>query len=111
MPRNYHTEGEIILCTYAALYDPDDFGGKQSICALTGPPRSSVDLKIRNIAAMLNDKGVPRTSAASGLTGRTTGGDARGTNWEIAGPLTRLTREELLNCCRRQVAEAETGAA
>lgn len=108
-PRNYYTEGEIILCTYAARYDPKDFGGKQVICTLTGRPRSSVEMKIRNIAAMLDDKGIYRSGNTSGLTGRTTGEAARNTNWDIVEPLARLTQEELLHRCQRLIAATENG--
>lgn len=99
MPRNYYTNDEITLCTYAAIYDADDFGGREAICSLTGRPASSIPMKIRNIISTLDAKGIRRYNSMSGLTGRTTGDDARETNWEVIEPLARLSKQALLQRC------------
>ena len=99
MTRNYYTNDEIMLCTYAAIYDADDFGGKKVICALTGRSASSVPMKIRNIISTLEAKGIRRFNPLPGLTGRTTGDDARETNWDVIEPLTRLSKAALLQRC------------
>src|SRR5258708_3541689 len=90
MRKNYYTENEVVLCTYAALYDANDFGGQSTICTVTGRRLSSIDSKIRNIAATLDKKGVARFNSVRPLTGRTTGEPARDTNWDIIEPLTKI---------------------
>ena len=99
MGRNYYTENEVVLCTYAALYDDNDFGGRSVICSLTERGLSSIDSKIRNIVATLDKKGVSRFNTVSPLTGRTTGEPARDTNWDIIEPLTKMSQQALLQRC------------
>lgn len=99
MPKNYYTNDEIMLCTYAAIYDANDFGGKEIIGTLTGRSLSSISMKIQNIIATLDAKGIPRFNRISGLTGRTTGESARETNWDVIAPLTHLPKEVFLQRC------------
>ena len=80
MTRNYYTNDEIVLCTYAAIYNANDFGGINVICSLTGRSASSIPMKIRHIISTLDAKGIARFNSLQGLTGRTTGEDARDTN-------------------------------
>lgn len=103
-PRNLFTREEIILCTYAALYGDRDLGGVEAIQTVTNRGIGSIRMKIQNIAAMLDDAGVRRFSTVSGLTGLPPGQHGRSTNWEIVEPLTRRSRSELLNECRRILA-------
>jgi hypothetical protein len=98
------TQDEITLCTYAAIYDEQDFGGISSICRLTSGSRSSVDMKIRNIVAMLDEEGISRYNNYPGLSGRSTGNSARRTNWDWVQPLTTLTRDGLLSQCKKVLA-------
>lgn len=95
------TQDEITLCTYAAIYDEQDFGGINAICRLTDRSRSSIDMKIRNIAAMLDEEGIPRYNNYLGLSGRSTNNSARRTNWDWVQPLTTLTRDGLLSECKK----------
>lgn len=107
MPTNRYTENEIILCTYAALYDADDFGGEQRIDGLAGRTRVSVSSKIRNFAALLDKKNVRRFNTLSPLTGRPKGEEARETDWDVVEPLTRVPKGDLLNRCRALLLTAQ----
>jgi hypothetical protein len=98
--RNLFTREEIILCTYAALYDDRDLDGVEAIQTVTNRGTGSIRMKIQNIAAMLDDAGVRRLSTVSPLTGLPPGQTGRSTNWDIVEPLTRLSRPELLSRCR-----------
>jgi hypothetical protein len=107
--RNYFTTAEIVLCTYAAMYDARDFGGLSKIEELTHRSRASIQMKIQNIAAMVDDAGVLRSSDVSPLTGLPTGQTGRRTNWDIVEPISRLTRQAFLECCR-QILVSSVGA-
>jgi hypothetical protein len=98
--KNYFTDDEIVLCTYAALYDAEDFGGVSRIEKLTNRSRSSIKMKIQNIAAF-HEAGIRRHSRVSPLTGLTTGRSGRTTNWKTVEPLAKLTKQSLFEkCCR-----------
>src|SRR5689334_25348085 len=99
--RNYFTHDEIVLCTYAAIHDEGDFGGLSQIERLTNRSRASIQMKIQNIASMIDEAGIPRSSGVSPLTGLTTGESGRKTNWDIVEPLTRLPKQTLLERCRK----------
>ena len=101
MARNYYTDDEIVVCTYAATYDADDFGGVDAVCSLTGRSAASIPMKIRNIASMLDSKAIPRHSKISGLTGKTRGDGGRNTNWDVVEPLTLLSRQAFLLRCKQ----------
>jgi len=92
MRRNSYTEEEIFLCAYAALYNGDDFGGAEAVSLLTGRSVGSIQMKIQNIAAMLDEEGIPRTSKVSPLTGTPPGQGSRRTNWDLIQPLTRMSQ-------------------
>ena len=98
--RNLYTEDEITLCTYAAIYDADDFGGLPAIERLTNRSAASVKMKIQNIAAMLDEAGIERHNSVSPLTGKPHGEGGRMTNWDQVETLYKLSREELLARCR-----------
>jgi hypothetical protein len=100
MARNLFTKDELVLCTYAAIYDVADLGGCELISERTSRSSSSISMKIRNIAATLDTKGYMRQSTSSGLSGRTTGESARDTAWEIIQPLTLLSQDALLEKCQ-----------
>jgi hypothetical protein len=102
--RNYFTADEILLCTYAAMYDATDFGGLSKIEAIANRSLASIQMKIQNIAAMVDEAGIARSSHVSPLTGRPPGETGRKTNWEIVEPLSRLPRQALLERCRKILA-------
>jgi hypothetical protein len=92
---------EIVLCAYAARFNGDDFPGIDAIHSLLGRSRASIQMKIQNIAAMLEEQGIVRSNEVSPLSGRTTGEQGRRTNWDIVSGLLRLSREEHLAECHR----------
>lgn len=54
------TRDEVVLCAYAPRFNGDDLGGIEAIHSLTLRSRESIQLKVLNIAAMLDEEGVPR---------------------------------------------------
>lgn len=111
MARNYYTADEITLCTYAAMYDAADFGGEQRLQLLTHRSPGSIRMKIQNIAAMLDEAGIPRQSFVSPLSGRPPGEHGRTTNWEQVQPLCRLPKAVFLERCRAIVSQYERNVA
>lgn len=103
--RNTFTPDEITLCAYAAMYDAHDFGGLARIGDLTHRNPASISMKIQNIAAMLDEAGIPRFSFVSGLSGRPPGEKGRTTNWEQVQQLTRLSKDQFLSRCRAILAK------
>lgn len=95
------TRDEVVLCAYAARFNGDDFDGVEAIHSLTLRSRESIQLKVLNIAAMLDEEGVARESAVSPLSGLPTGQQGRRTNWNIVSGLVGLSRGEHLAECRR----------
>ena len=100
MSINSYTENEIVLCTYAALYNDSDFGGSNAIHELSKRSLPSIRLKISNIAAMLDEENIPRNKNISPLTGTAKGGKARRTDWKIVSKLVSIDRNTLLNRCK-----------
>lgn len=98
--RNYFTREEIVLCTYAAMYDATDFGGISCIETLTSRSHASVKMKIQNIAAMLDEANVRRYNNVSPLSGLPTGESGRKTNWDIVLSIYKLPKEEFLQRCQ-----------
>ncbi|MFO0880404.1 MAG: HNH endonuclease [Gemmataceae bacterium] len=95
------TRDEVVLCAYAARFNGDDFGGVDAIHSLTSRSRDSIQLKILNIAAMLDEEGFPRESAVTPLSGLPVGQQGRRTNWDIVSGLVVLSLAEHLAECRR----------
>lgn len=101
MPRSdLYTLDEVMLCTYAAMYNADDFGGLSAIHSITKRSVASIQMKISNIVAMLDEESIPRNRNLSALSGVPNGQSGRRTNWPWVEPLTRLPRQELLRRCR-----------
>jgi predicted HNH restriction endonuclease len=95
------THDEVVLCAYAARFNGDDFGGIDAIHSLSLRSRESIQLKILNIAAMLDEEGIARDSEVSPLTGLPSGQRGRRTNWDIVSGLLDLGRNQHLAECRR----------
>lgn len=98
--RNLFSDEEIALCTYAAIYDAKDFGGIGEIHKITLRKVGSIVMKIRNIAAMLDEKRVPRYNTVSPLTGLPPGKKGRTTNWDIVKDLYPLEKNVFLTKCK-----------
>lgn len=99
--RNLFSEEEIILCTYAAIYDAKDFGGIEEIHKISLRKIGSIEMKIRNIATMLDEKRIPRhNKKISPLTGLPPGKKGRTTNWDIVKDLYPLEKEAFLAKCK-----------
>lgn len=111
MPKNYYIEAEIILCAYAALYDENEFGGVDGVHQLTRRSPSFISMKIRNIAAKLEEEGIARNMRIKPLNGTAQGQGSRETNWEMIQPLTQLSQQSLQTQCRAIVAGATSRAA
>lgn len=101
--RKLYTENEIILCTYSAIYDADDFGGIFEIGKLTNRSTDSIKMKIQNIAAMLDEAGIQRFNRVPKLTGLSTGQSGRKTNWDIVKNIHKLPKGEFLRKCKSLV--------
>ena len=106
MARSAFTRAEVVLCAYAARYNSDDFGGVEAIHSLTARSRDSIQLKVLNIAAMLDEEGVTRESSVNPLSGLPAGQQGRRTNWDVVSELVSLTREQHLTECRSILQEA-----
>ncbi len=100
------SEDEIILCTYAVLYGSRDIGGIESI-QVANRSVASIQMKIQNIAAMLDERGIRRFSHVSPLSGLPAGQRGRLTNWKVVEPLTRLSRAQLLERCQAILTNSE----
>lgn len=102
-----YTESEVVLCTYAAMYNTDDFGGIEIIHKLKDRSKASIKMKIQNIASMLDEENVKRHNydKISPLTGLTTGKLGRRTNWSIVEKLHPLSQTDFLNMCKKIVKE------
>jgi|TARA_R110001592_G_scaffold325236_1_gene605087 hypothetical protein len=101
--RLLYTENEIILCTYIALYGKGLLVEKK-IASYGKRPENSVIMKIQNIAAMLDDKGIERCSEISPLSGKTTGESGRETDWPIVEKLVAYKKKELWQKCKEILA-------
>jgi hypothetical protein len=101
MRRNAYTKDEIALCTYAARFDVHDIGGIEAIRSLSGRSEASIQMKIQNIAAMLDEAGIARESDVSALTGVPADQSGRRTNWDWVEPLASISKAQLLSTCKR----------
>ena len=102
MTGKLYTKEEVILCTYAEMYDADDFGGINQIHLLHNRSLSSIKMKIMNIASMLDENGIKRFNynRVPPLTGLTTGKRGRRTNWDIVSTLYCIDKNEFLLKCK-----------
>lgn len=98
-----YTSNEITLCAYAALYDTQEFGGAEAIHDLTGRSLPSIKMKIRNMAAMLDEEGIAHNPHVSPLSGTPPGQKARRTDWEEVKLIVSMPKPQLQSLCRRIV--------
>ena len=99
--KNYFSKEEIILCTYSALYNAEDFGGIERIEKIKKRSISSIKMKIQNIVAMLDEEGIKRYNNMNSLSGLPEGQKGRRTNWEIVKILVQISEIELLGICQK----------
>ncbi|BBP44195.1 hypothetical protein [Thiosulfativibrio zosterae] len=97
--RKLFTKEEIVLCTYIAKFGRGYFNEKQ-ITLLENRSEASVKMKVKNIAAMLDEEGLPHSPDVSTLSGVPTGKEGRRTNWDIVGPIAKISKEEHNQICR-----------
>ena len=102
MRGHLYTEEEVILCTYAAMYSVNDFGGINKIQSLQNRSLDSIKMKIMNIASMLDENKIERFNYDSvfPLTGLSTGRTGRKTNWNIVSKIYKLERNIFLQRCK-----------
>lgn len=93
MPRKNYTEEEVVLCTYIALYEGALLSEKR-IARIGGRSEGSVIMKVQNIAAMLDDKGIPRNPKVSALSGLPAGDSGRETDWPTVQSMVDLGKAE-----------------
>jgi hypothetical protein len=98
MAKNYYTESEIVMCAYIALHGRALLNEKK-IASLGKRSEDSIKMKVQNIAAMLDEKGIQRNPDVPALSGKPPGESGRETDWEIVGELVTLTKKELLAKC------------
>lgn len=99
MPGNPYTDEEIVLCTYIARYRTGLLTearvaryGERSV--------GSVKMKVQNIVAMLDEKGIERCPGITPLTGKPTGETGRETNWSQVERLVTLEKNDLWAGCK-----------
>ena len=106
--RNAFTRDEIVLCIYAARYDIADIGGLDAIHSIRIRSRSSIRMKIQNIAAMCDEEGISRSSNEHALSGLPTGETGRRTNWDVLSLYVTVPQDQHLNECQLIITKAYT---
>jgi len=89
------TENELILCTYIALYGKGLLIEKK-IAKYGHRPEDAVKRKIKNIAAILHEKGIPRCHNITPSTGSVN----RKTDWPIIKDVLFIEKTHLLHKCK-----------
>lgn len=99
MSRKEYTDNEIVLCTYLARFGRG-FINEKRISRLENRSESSIKMKVQNIAAMLHEEGYEHSNEITRLSGVTTGGQGRRTNWDVVSTLVKLEKEQLKEKCK-----------
>ena len=99
MTRKPYTSEDIVLCTYIARYGTGLFT-ESKVANYGGRSVDSVKMKVQNIVAMLDEKGIERCPGMSPLTGRPPGKVGRETNWSQVEHLVTLEKADLWAQCR-----------
>lgn len=105
MSRKPYTVDEVVLCTYIAMYGAGLLVEKK-VASFGKRSEGSVKMKVQNIAAMLDEKGIDRHPSISPLSGVTTGESGRETDWELVQVLANLEKSELWTKCKEILASA-----
>jgi predicted HNH restriction endonuclease len=106
--RKAFTHDELVLCTYAALYDINDFGGLDQIHRLQSRSVASIRMKIQNLVAMCDEAGVTRQNSENPLTGLLHEQVGRRTNWDLLSHYAEVSREPHLQECLQIVQSTGT---
>jgi hypothetical protein len=104
MARKKYTENEVVLCAFIALYEGALISEKK-ISKIGGRSEGSVVMKVQNIAALLDDKNIPRSPTISALTGLPAGESGRETDWSIVQSMVGLGKAEHWSICKSIIAQ------
>ena len=96
---NLYTNKEIILCTYIARYGSGRFT-ESKVANYGERSADSVIMKVGNIVAMLDEKGIERCPDIAPITGMPQGQTGRQTNWSQVERLVTLDKADLWAQCR-----------
>ena len=96
---NIYTNEEVVLCAFIALYDKGLLNTRK-ITSLTGRSETSIKLKVQNIAAMLDYKGIARNQSVAALTGQVRGEIGRETDWGVVEPLLQIGKDAHWKRCK-----------
>ena len=95
MSRNLYTENEVVLCLFIALYGTTGQINYENINKKFSRSVSSLKMKVKNIAAMLDEEGIQRYSDIKGLSGLPTGRQGRKTNRDIVEKYVKFSKIKL----------------
>lgn len=98
MPIPY-TSNDIVLCTYIARYGTGRFA-ESKVARYGGRSEGSVKMKVQNIVAMLDEKGIERCPDINPLSGKPHGETGRETNWPQVERLVTLDKADHWAQCK-----------
>ena len=99
MTGNPYTNKDIILCTYIARYGTGLLT-EAKVAKYGGRSTDSVKMKVHNIVAMLDEKGIERCPDIAPLSGKPPGQAGRETNWSQVRHLISLEKTDLWAECK-----------
>jgi hypothetical protein len=100
MTRKPYTNEDIVLCTYIAMYCRGRLT-EEMVADYGGRSVASVRMKVQNIVAMLNEKGIERCPDIAPLSGKPPGETGRETNWKQVKHLASLKKTDLWVKCKK----------
>ena len=99
MTRKPYTSEDIVLCTYIARYCTGLLT-ESKVANYGGRSVASVTMKVQNIVAMLDEKGIERCPGIAPLAGLPQGETGRETNWSQVERLVTLDKADLWAQCK-----------
>lgn len=96
--RKLYNESEIVLCTYIAKFGRNDFNEKD-IVRINNRSLSSIKMKVKNIAFMIDEFGGKTSDQVSKLSGLPEGQTGRKTNWDLVKLYVNLSQNEHRKKC------------
>jgi hypothetical protein len=99
MTRKPYTNEDIVLCTYIAMYGSGLITDAK-VAKYGGRSAGSVRMKVQNIVAMLDEKGIERCPDIAPLSGKPPGQTGRETNWAQVRHLVSLEKTDLWAECK-----------